>query len=130
MQYQECLRSFARHGASTDIIQLVATFLSDRKMSVRVGEAWSTPRDVNGGVPQGSILGVLLFNLTTDNLEDTVDPVGIGSGPVRHHPRHTQTPVRDRDGFTDYEPTQSTPSNSESMVFDPGISPFLSLIHI
>ena len=29
MQFQECLKSFARHGASTEIIALIATFLSD-----------------------------------------------------------------------------------------------------
>ena len=39
-------------------------------MSVRVGCEWSPSRAVYGGVPQGSILGVLLFNVTTDDLED------------------------------------------------------------
>ena len=39
-------------------------------MSVRVGGEWSERRSSFGGVPQGSILGVLLFNITTDDLED------------------------------------------------------------
>ena len=39
-------------------------------MSVRVGQEWSSPLDVNGGCPQGSVLGVKLFNTTTDSLED------------------------------------------------------------
>ena len=39
MQFQECLNAFARHGASTNVIHLVATFLTDRHMSVRVEAA-------------------------------------------------------------------------------------------
>ena len=57
MQYQECLNSLARHGASSDITGLIASFLSGRRMQVRVGNCWSDPRPVNRGVPQGSILG-------------------------------------------------------------------------
>ena len=70
MSFQECLRSLARHGASNQVIGLIAAFLTGRTMSVRVGSAWSKKWPVFGGVPQGSILGVLLFNITTDNLED------------------------------------------------------------
>ena len=52
MQYQECLRSFAKHGASTEIIQLIVTFLTDRYMSVKVGESWNLPQAVNGEYPK------------------------------------------------------------------------------
>ena len=75
MDFKECLNAFARHGASNQVLRLIATFLHERTMSVRVGSTWSVPRMVNGGVPQGSILGVLLFNTTTDNLEDDHDLV-------------------------------------------------------
>ena len=69
-------------GASTPIIELLATFLSNRTMSVRVGESWSHPRSVHGGVPQGSILGVFLFNVTTDDLED-----GTAAAPLEERTR-------------------------------------------
>ena len=37
LSYQHCLRAFAKHGASTGVIKPLATFLSNRQMSVRVG---------------------------------------------------------------------------------------------
>ena len=70
LSFQHCLRAFARHGDSTPMLEKLATFLSNRVMWVKVGKEWSAPRPVNGGVPQGSILGVFLFNVTTDELED------------------------------------------------------------
>lgn len=70
VSFQHCLAAFAKKNASTPIIRLMATFLSNRTMTVRVGEAWSQPRAVSGGCPQGSILGVFLFNVTTEDLEE------------------------------------------------------------
>ena len=73
LSFQHCLSAFARKGASSQTISLLATFLSNRSMSVRVSDTWSVPRPVFGGVPQGSILGVLLFNIATDDLEDDTE---------------------------------------------------------
>ena len=73
LSFQYCLEAFARKGASTEMIAILATFLSNRTMSVRVNNTWSIPLPVYGGVPQGSILGVLLFNVSTDDLEDGDD---------------------------------------------------------
>ena len=52
------------------MVHLVATFLTNRSMTVKLGETRSSPREVWGGCPQGSILGVFLFNCTIDDLED------------------------------------------------------------
>ena len=70
LSFQHCLDAFKKKGASTTIIRLIATFLTNRHMSVRVGNSWSDFLPVFGGCPQGSILGVFLFNTTTDDLED------------------------------------------------------------
>ena len=70
VSYQNCLKAFKDKGASSAIIRLLATFLTNRTMSVKIGSERSAPRPVNGGCPQGSILGVFLFNVATDALEN------------------------------------------------------------
>ena len=89
MGFQQCLRALAKNGASTPIIEIIATFLTGRKMSVKVGNVLSDPRDVNGGCPQGSILGVFLFNATIDDLEEDCDDLP----DTRLAPRRTIQPV-------------------------------------
>ena len=42
-------------------------------MSVRIDGARSRPRPVNAGAPQGSVLGTYIFNIGTDNLEDSIE---------------------------------------------------------
>ena len=69
LDFGHCLRALARKGASTEVIGIVASFLTSRTMAVKVGQAFSSPRIVLGGVPQGSILGVFLFNATIDSFE-------------------------------------------------------------
>ena len=47
---------------------MVAAFLRNRLMRVKVGEHYSNPRLVPGGAPQGSVLGSFLFCVATDAL--------------------------------------------------------------
>ena len=69
LDFYHCLKCLARRGANEKIVALVASFLSDRVMTVKIGNSFSTPKPVMGGVPQGSRLGVLLFNLAIDDFE-------------------------------------------------------------
>ena len=49
-----------------------SSYLSGRTQSVIIGKTTSNPRPVDFGVPQGSILGPLLFNLYVAPLQDIV----------------------------------------------------------
>ena len=70
MSHHSCLSAIIKHGASGSTVALVSAFLFRRTMSVRLGTTYSNPRLINGGSPQGSILGNYLFCLTTDGLGD------------------------------------------------------------
>ena len=122
MEYQECLKSLARHGASSQIIRLIATFLSGKNMSVRVGQQWSNKLPVFGGVPQGSILGVLLFNVTTDNLEDRENATRLGTAAeARRSPMSSPTSTPHRPSSAQH--WHSTPVGPETE-FELRLTPF------
>ena len=54
LSFQHCLRAFAAHGASTPLIKILATFLSNRVMIVKVGQSWSPCPDKSSVVsPRG-----------------------------------------------------------------------------
>ena len=69
LDFNHCLRSLKSKGVCTELLRIIASFLTDRKMTVKIGNSFSPPRTVMCGVPQGSLLGVMLFNLSIDNFE-------------------------------------------------------------
>lgn len=84
-----CIRSLAEKGASTEVLKIVASFLKNREIRVKVGDVMSEGVEISGRVPQGSLLGVYLFNTAIDRFEccsNDVQPYKvIGGDPDFEH---------------------------------------------
>ena len=100
LDHLKVLEAFARKGSSTDMLQLLSSFLSDRQMTVRLQGISSDLRPVNAGAPQGSVLGCYLFNIGVDDLEEGFTP-----GTDTQREAHAETLTQ----MDDY-PAMSTPT--------------------
>lgn len=73
MDHSVCLRKLRDKGAPEHLVQLVGAFLFERSMTVKIGDARSIPKLVNGGAPQGSVLGPFLFCVVSEYLSEAVE---------------------------------------------------------
>ena len=61
-----------RLGIRSSIVRVIIDFLNDRKMEVKMNGHTSTPYDLVGGGPQGSLIGQLIYIISSDDAAEDI----------------------------------------------------------
>ena len=67
------------YGFHIDTLKLINDYLSNRKQKVKANDAYSSWKDIFYGVPQGTILSPLLFNIHLCDLYYFLENLDIAS---------------------------------------------------
>lgn len=62
------MKALVKHNIPVYVCYIIKAYLSDRSITFSTNKGWTDTRRINRGVPQGSVLGPLLWNLAYDHI--------------------------------------------------------------
>lgn len=66
--HQGLIHKMLKAGIPTALTKLIASYLEGRKFYVKINEEKSELKEINAGVPQGSLLGPILYSIFTSDI--------------------------------------------------------------
>ena len=68
IDHQLLIAKLYEYGVSSFALNIISSYLKHRTQRIKINDCFSTRSNIEYGVPQGSILGPLLFNINMTDL--------------------------------------------------------------